>query len=181
MSDDDLYLPPLPPNSAMETNLEALMDLIENQQFSFAVKMYHRFGFDENDRPYWGYCVELACNDFTNESLLLIWSEEEGGIERKLLLVPRGSMYTWRHAELFYNTIWGSFVGSDAWDIGIISRCFWVCSREWLVRYPNEEEPPLMVRGSLLPCGSGCWVFYLHGGPTRSKSALPESLAWTIS
>ena len=109
MFDDDLYLPPLPPNTAMETNREALirigreLDLIENQQFSSAVEMYRRFAFYENDRPYWGYCLESACNDFTNEPLLLIRSEEEDGIERTLRWVPRDSMYTWRHAELFYN------------------------------------------------------------------------------
>ena len=107
--DEDLYLPPLPPNTVMETNFEALvrigreLDLIENQQVSSAVEMYRRFGFDENDRPYWGYCVESACNIFTNESLLLIRSEEEDGVERTLRWVPRDSVYTWRHAELFHN------------------------------------------------------------------------------
>ena len=86
----------------METNFEALvrigreLDLIENQQVSSAVEMYRRFGFDENDRPYWGYCVESACNNFTNESLLLIRSEEEDGVERTLRWVPRDSVYTWR-------------------------------------------------------------------------------------
>ena len=97
--DDDLYLPPLPPNTVMETNFEALvrigreLDLIENQQVSSAVEMYRRFGFDENDRPYWGYCVESACNDCTNESLLLIRSEEEDDMEKTLRWVPRDSMY----------------------------------------------------------------------------------------
>jgi len=75
--------------------------LIENQQ-STAVEMYHWFGFDEDDRPYWGYCV-VACSDFTNESLLLIQVEEEDAIGRALSWVLRDSMYTWKQAELFYD------------------------------------------------------------------------------
>mmetsp|Transcript_18251 Transcript_18251/g.25955 ORF Transcript_18251/g.25955 Transcript_18251/m.25955 type:complete len:131 (+) Transcript_18251:51-443(+) len=95
---DDLYLPPLPPNVVIETNREALvrlghdLTLFENQQFS-ALDMYRRFGFDEDDRPYLGHCVESPCNDVTNEALLLIRIVDEDGIERALRWVPRDRIY----------------------------------------------------------------------------------------
>ena len=124
---DDLFLPPLPPNVLIETNREALirlgrdLTLIENQQFT-AVNMYRRFGFDEDDRPYWGYCVESACSDFTNESLILIRVEEEDGIERALRWVPRDSVYTREQAELFYDEQYSGPPEEVMWEIVEIFR-----------------------------------------------------------
>ena len=62
----DLGLPLMPPNVEMEMDHEALgqigldLSLLKNQQF-YAVDLYRRFGFNDEDSPFWGYlcCIGL--------------------------------------------------------------------------------------------------------------------------
>mmetsp|Transcript_14017 Transcript_14017/g.20062 ORF Transcript_14017/g.20062 Transcript_14017/m.20062 type:complete len:283 (+) Transcript_14017:154-1002(+) len=104
---NEMCLSSMPPNAVRESNRETLHRLggdlaqIDNQQLS-AVDSYRMLGHDECDRPFWGYCVESARVDNTNEILILIWSDEEDNIARALRWMPLTDLYTRKQAQLFY-------------------------------------------------------------------------------
>ena len=106
----DLCLPALPPNAVRETNRDTVerlgcdLILIGNQQLS-AADSYRLYGFDETDRPFWGYGVEAARMEDSVEILVLMRSDEKATVDRTLRWMPLSKLYTRKQALFFYQVM----------------------------------------------------------------------------
>jgi len=103
----DLRLPDFPAGAVRETNGETLerlerdLTLIGDNQLS-AVDSYRLYGYDERDRPFWGYGVEAARVVNSADVLILVRSDEEVSVGKALRWMPLSSLYTRRQAFLLY-------------------------------------------------------------------------------
>jgi hypothetical protein len=99
MFQDDLKLPPKPYNAMTETNDETLRRLshdltgICNEELS-AIEGYRMFRHAGGDYPSWGYCLESARVENSEEVLILFRRDEEIHKERFLDWVPLSIFYT---------------------------------------------------------------------------------------
>ena len=107
---DELTLPDLPAGAVRETNGETVerlgrdVTLIGDNQLS-AVDSYRLYGYDERDRPFWGYGVEAARVVNSADVLILVRSDEEVGVDRALRWMSLSQLYTRGQALLFYEVL----------------------------------------------------------------------------
>ena len=105
---NDLQLPAEPHNAVRETNQETLRRL--SHDLTTIAKEEHKaldiyclyMRGDSNTRSTWGYCLEAAHVNTTNEILILFRNDEEEGIERTLRWLPLSVLCTKRHAQSYY-------------------------------------------------------------------------------
>jgi len=103
----DCHLPSEPPNAVVESNEEILRRLghdlagIDREELS-AIDAYRLFLHADSNYPTWGYCLEAARNEVTNEVQILFCSDEETTEEERFLdWVPLSSVYTRKQALAF--------------------------------------------------------------------------------
>ena len=103
MFQDDLKLPAKPHNAVTETNDETLRRLgydltgINNEELS-AIEGYRMFRHAGGDHQSWGYCLESARVENSEEVLILFRRDEEIHKERFLDWVPLSIFYTVKQA-----------------------------------------------------------------------------------
>ena len=123
MFPSDLHLPSEPPNAVIESNEEILRrlghDLTGIDELS-AIDVYRLFLHADSDHPTWGYCLEAARNEITNEIQILFHSDEEEDDERFLDWIPLSSFYTRKQALACYV----SYVGSTEEVMWLILELF---------------------------------------------------------
>ena len=64
--------------------------------------LYRFFGYDENERPFWGYCIESACIAESKEIFMLMHITSELTQARMLHWMPMEKLFTRKHAHLVY-------------------------------------------------------------------------------
>ena len=103
----DCHLPSEPPNAVVESNEEILRRLghdltgIDREELS-AIDAYRLFLHADSNYPTWGYCLEAARNEVTNEVQILFCGDEETTEEERFLdWVPLSSFYTRKQALAF--------------------------------------------------------------------------------
>jgi hypothetical protein len=103
MFQEELKLPPKPCNAMTETNDEILRRLshdltsITNEELS-AVNGYRMFRHAGGDCPSWGYCLESARVENSEEILILFRKDEEIHEERFLDWLPLSNFHTFEQA-----------------------------------------------------------------------------------
>ena len=104
---NDIQLPALPMNVVRETNLETFHRLghdlaIINLQELSALTAYRLYLPDDGGRSSWGYCLEAARNEMTDEVVVLFRNDEEEGLVRTLRWLPFSMLCTVKQAEVSY-------------------------------------------------------------------------------
>jgi len=100
-------IPALPDGAETENNRETLERLRHDCRLSMegvlsAGDLYRFFGYDENERPFWGYCVESACVAETKEIFMLMRSNSDLTQASVLRWMPMEKLFTRKHAHLVY-------------------------------------------------------------------------------
>ena len=100
-------IPPLPKGAKTEGNHETMERLKHDLRWSSedvlsTTDSYRFFGYDENERSFWGYCVETACVDETKEIFMLMRSNDERTQASVLRWMPMEKLFTRKHAHLLY-------------------------------------------------------------------------------
>jgi hypothetical protein len=107
MFTSDLQMPAEPHNAVRETNMETLRRLshdltsITNDEHT-ALDVYRLYLHGEGTQSTWGYCLEAAVVDMTNEILILFRNDETERIERTLCWLPLSALCTKKHAQAYY-------------------------------------------------------------------------------
>eukprot|EP00590_Aulacoseira_subarctica_P007040 CAMPEP_0172424048 /NCGR_PEP_ID=MMETSP1064-20121228/20708_1 /TAXON_ID=202472 /ORGANISM="Aulacoseira subarctica , Strain CCAP 1002/5" /LENGTH=188 /DNA_ID=CAMNT_0013165777 /DNA_START=135 /DNA_END=701 /DNA_ORIENTATION=- len=104
MFQEELKLPPKPCNTRTETNAEILRQLSRDLSNIYdlelsAIDGYRMFRHAGSDQPSWGYCLESARIENSEESLILFRRDEELHEDRFLDWVPLSSCYTLEQAK----------------------------------------------------------------------------------
>mmetsp|Transcript_3619 Transcript_3619/g.5387 ORF Transcript_3619/g.5387 Transcript_3619/m.5387 type:complete len:183 (+) Transcript_3619:114-662(+) len=104
----DLHLPSMPPNTVGGSNVETLrrlgreLTLINNGELA-AADAYRLYHPTASTRPCWGYSLEAAREDITNEIVVLFRSDENYSYDRALRWVPLAELATRKQAQLTYH------------------------------------------------------------------------------
>ena len=105
---NDLELPAEPHNAVRETNRETLRRLshdltsIANEEHK-ALDIYRLYLHgDSNTLSTWGYCLEAAHVNTTDEVLILFRNDEDEGMKRTLCWLPLSVLCTKRQAQSYY-------------------------------------------------------------------------------
>jgi len=120
--DDELQLPALPPGTVRETNSETLCRLghdlnsISRRVLS-AVGAYRMYLPSNNERSSWGYVLEAARVNNTDEILVLFRNDEGGGIARSLRWLPLSSLCTMTQAIASYQVSYEGPAEEVMWAI----------------------------------------------------------------
>ena len=107
MFSNDLQLPSEPHGAVRETNEETLRRLsrdlttIANKEHK-ALDICRLYMHGDDTQATWGYCLEAAHVNTTNEMLILFRNDETEGVERTLRWLPLSALCTKRHAQTYY-------------------------------------------------------------------------------
>ena len=171
---DDLRLPSVPPNDVRETNPETLRWLgydlaaIDSQKLT-AVDGYHLYLPVDGERSSWGYGLEAARVNTTNEILVLFRNDEEEGIRRSLRWLPLSMLCTVKQAKLSYQVpykgpteeVMRAFlhVFRDAFEFAADTNWSYVKRLEFYHSFPFEELPTADAVHRFRPVLFGCPAF----------------------
>ena len=100
-------VPALPDRADTEDNRETLERLRHDLRLCSegvlsASDLYRFFGYDDDERPFWGYCVESACVAETKEIFMLMHITNDRTQARVLRWIPMEKLFTRKHAHLVY-------------------------------------------------------------------------------
>jgi len=170
MFQDDLKLPAKPCNAITETNNETLRRLshdltgINNVELS-AIDGYRMFRHAGGDCPSWGYCLEAARVEGSEEVLILFRKDEEIHEERFLDWLPLSSFYTVKQA-LFYDVAYAGLseeavqeileLFRDVFEFAMKTEWSYEKRIEFYHSFPFEELPTresvIAFRRTLFSC-----------------------------
>ena len=100
-------IPAKPDDAETEGNRETLDRLRHDLQGSSEgvlspSDLYRFFGYDELERPFWGYCVESAYVTESRRIFMLMHITSERTHARMLRWMPMEKLFTRKHAHLVY-------------------------------------------------------------------------------
>ena len=107
MSEGELKLPVKPPNARTFSNMEMLRQLshdltiLGSEELVSAIHGYRIYRHAGLEKPSWGYCLEYARVEETDENLILFRKDIEGDEEKSLSWVPISSFYTVEQIKLY--------------------------------------------------------------------------------
>ena len=107
MSDSELKLPAKPPGARTESNEEILRQLsndlsVFGSEELTAKQGYRVYRHTGTANPSWGYCLELAKIEASDENLILFRKDKEVHEDLFLDWIPVSNIYTFKNSKLHY-------------------------------------------------------------------------------
>lgn len=167
---DELPLPPVPPNSVRETNVETLRRLyhdlaaISRQELT-ALGAYRLYLPVDGGQASWGYGLEAARSPATNGILVLFRKDEEDGAVRSLRWLPFSSLCTVNQAWISYHEPYRGPTEKvmhailHVFEFAVDTNWSYVKRLEFYHSFPFEELPTVDAVHRFRPILFGCPAF----------------------